>query len=207
MNREDIIRPTRPFTPDLRDMAFVPRWVILRRNRQQYLAEHSYFVAVYADQLARLIGWTGDYAALMRYALWHDIEETITGDIPGPAKRVICKDRSVTPGAMISMDRVSETARAKFGNDFANDIPDDKGTHAIVSMADSIEEMSYLNDEEDSGNNRVHSIRLDAWNRLESKLNALPCDHHTQMTVYQKHLRPLWMPRESGLHVTLRDDS
>ena len=51
----------KPFALAWRDMAYVPRWVILRRHRQQYLAEHSYFVAIYAQQVARLIQYEDLY--------------------------------------------------------------------------------------------------------------------------------------------------
>ena len=40
-----------------RDMAHVPRWVIARTHRRQSVAEHSYFVALYARQIAIEIGY------------------------------------------------------------------------------------------------------------------------------------------------------
>lgn len=74
---------------EIRDMEIIQRWTIVRSHRQQSVAAHSCMVAIYADQIAEYFKWGNhqDRAALLRYALWHDIEETFTGDIPGPWKR------------------------------------------------------------------------------------------------------------------------
>ena len=75
------------FERELRQLSFVPRWVITRDIRTQSVAEHSFYVAVYAEQIAGWLGHTGPIGQLLKYALWHDVDECVTGDIPGPAKR------------------------------------------------------------------------------------------------------------------------
>lgn len=74
------------FEVEFRLFSEVRRWATIR-NSGQKLAEHSFFVALYADQIATLIDWQGDRGALMLHALLHDIDELITGDIPGNWKR------------------------------------------------------------------------------------------------------------------------
>jgi len=80
-----------PFTPSLRVMSTLPRWGIVRVLHRQSVAEHSFYVALYADGIADLLGWTNESRRvhLLRSALWHDVDEIVTGDIPGPVKRAI----------------------------------------------------------------------------------------------------------------------
>lgn len=162
--------PSRPFSSSWRDMAHVPRWAILRKNRQQNLAEHCYYVAVYADQVARIIGWEGNYATLMRYALYHDLDETITGDIPGPAKRLAWDKKRAE-------DALSGVMTAKYGQDVV-DARDEapEAVRAIVSVADSIDEVCYLSEEVMSGNVWVKTVLNEAFDRLKTRWMNLPTD-------------------------------
>lgn len=80
------------FEREFRDAAYVPRWAIMRTIRQQFIAEHAYFVAIYADQIARDLfpEWEPqNHVDLLRLALFHDIEEIISGDIANPAKKAM----------------------------------------------------------------------------------------------------------------------
>ena len=161
---------TKPFSNSWRDMAHVPRWAILRKNRTQNLAEHSYYVTLYAAHVARIIGWEGNYANLMRYALYHDIDETVTGDIPGPAKRVAWdKERAE--------EAILPVLTAKYGQDVV-DVRQgaSEAIRAIVSVADSIDEVCYLTDEMLSGNQWVTSVKFEAVKRLKSRWDKLPAD-------------------------------
>ena len=157
-----------PFSPSWRDMAYIPRWVILRRTRQQFLAEHSYFVTVYAKQVAELIKWEGDMGELLTYALIHDIEETVTGDIPGPIKRAAFNKDD----AGLAMNNVMLD---KFGKDVVMDkhfAPAD--VRAIVSVADSIEEVCFLMEERLMGNSQwIQPVIEEATERLAARWDKL----------------------------------
>jgi len=158
----------RPFSQAWRDMAYVPRWAILRRTRQQFLAEHSYFVSVYAMQLAKLIHWDGDTGELLSYALIHDIDETVTGDIPGPIKRAAF-NKNVAEKAM------APVMNDRFGEDIMKDIffvPMD--IKAIVSVADSIEEICFLMEESLMGNKEwTKPVLRESTERLMSRWSNL----------------------------------
>lgn len=180
--KETTLNPERPFSPDWRDMAYVPRWAIARRNRHQYLAEHSYFVAVYADQIARLIGWKGDYADLMRHALYHDIDETVTGDIPGPAKRKAWNK-------MQSELQINPVLADKFGQDVTDARSASSGEiKAIVSAADSIEEMAFISEELISGNVWISSILDETKSRMLKRWFMLPAPIKLLQELWNKHL-------------------
>ena len=163
-------------------MAYVPRWAIARRNRHQYLAEHSYFVAVYADQIARLIGWKGDYAALMRHALYHDIDETVTGDIPGPAKRKAWSK-------MASDQQIMPVLSDKFGFDVAAVKSSvDPEIKAIVSAADSIEELAFISEELISGNMWISSILDETKSRMLKRWFMLPASIKLLQGLWNEHI-------------------
>lgn len=69
----------------LRALSHCWRWNYHPRIRQESVAEHSYWTAVYAQTLADYMGV--DSGVATSYALYHDAEEAITGDLPGPVKR------------------------------------------------------------------------------------------------------------------------
>ena len=62
----------------------VPRWAIVRTNKKQSVAEHTFNVVMIARAIAKEAGVPD--TELIKYALDHDIDEVITGDIPSPAK-------------------------------------------------------------------------------------------------------------------------
>jgi 5'-deoxynucleotidase YfbR-like HD superfamily hydrolase len=66
--------------PKFRDLAHVPRWAIARTNRQQSVAEHSYYVTLYAIAIAQEleVPITGGFIS---YCLLHDMDEIHTGDL------------------------------------------------------------------------------------------------------------------------------
>ena len=188
----------KPIALAWRDMAYVPRWVILRRHRQQSLAEHSYFVAVYAKQIAELIGYK-DIKEVMWYALIHDIDETITGDIPGPIKRAAF-DKKKAEEAM------HDVMMHKFGADVLTDL---KFTYnevrRIVSAADSVEEVCFLMEEMSMGNKDwIKPVADEAVERLKHRWAALPAERDVLKDAWNK-ISPQVIGGQLEAPVLLRD--
>ena len=73
-------------------MKYIPRWVLMRNTRQENICEHSYDVAVLAHALALLentrFGGNVDAEKCVMIALYHDLPEILTGDMPTPVKYV-----------------------------------------------------------------------------------------------------------------------
>ncbi len=71
-------------------MKYIDRWALMRNTRQENLTEHSHEVAVIAHALAvlrnRRFGGQVDEARAALLALYHDLPETLTGDLPTPVK-------------------------------------------------------------------------------------------------------------------------
>lgn len=71
-------------------MKYINRWGLMRNTRQENLSEHSAEVAMIAHALA-MIGknrFNKNYnsGAIVTVALYHDMPEILTGDLPTPVK-------------------------------------------------------------------------------------------------------------------------
>lgn len=152
------------FESERRDLAWVPRWGIVRVNRRQSVAEHSFFVASYGAELAKRLNWGNEKERydLIVYLLRHDESECLEGDIPGPVKRLCGFDGS----------KLKPLLEARFG-------PAPQYTpemRAIKKAADLIDECFYLAGELNSGNQAVKSSLKNAQDRLWRALSELPGD-------------------------------
>lgn len=77
------------FERELIDSCYVQRWSIVRTLMPQSIAEHTFLVAHYANDIGVFLGITKPLQGrLLQKALWHDAKDEIfTGDLPGPNKR------------------------------------------------------------------------------------------------------------------------
>ena len=133
-----------------RDMAYLPRWSIVRRVRDQYLTEHSYYVTLYAMQLADELGWTGNHADLARYALVHDAAEIDTGDIPSNTKR------AMTGGDVDALE--IDVFRAKFPDYIERATYRDPDVPKIVKVADGFDAVFWILGEMQMGNRTLGEL-------------------------------------------------
>jgi hypothetical protein len=62
----------------------IHRWTIVATTREQSLAEHLFNVTMIARDIACELDI--DDSNVIKYALDHDLDEIMTGDIPSPAK-------------------------------------------------------------------------------------------------------------------------
>lgn len=152
------------FERELRNLAYVPRWGIVRVLRNQNVAEHSFYVAIYADQIAELIDWGGDRAMLLRLALSHDWDEILTSDVAAPAKKVIQKSSGFGWAMVERWLRGGMRERVKDYDRWNSGVIEEKGpeaeAHTIVKLADLLEAILYLADEQNMGNGNVIDRRI-----------------------------------------------
>lgn len=174
------------FPSELRTMSFVPRWPIVATITKQNVAEHSYYVTLYAYLTARLIQWEGPKSYLMLSALIHDLEETALGDLVGPSKEQI-----------VDRDKYQAFTEAhltdKFGS-IIDDVIDQEEkmkmkyfdeAQAIVKVADRMDALFYLLWEKRLGNSIIDPLIVKARSYLEGAWRALPADEALLSRTYQ----------------------
>lgn len=155
------------FESERRDLDFIPRWSIIRVNRRQTVASHSYYVACYGLEIAARISWPSgsmQELALKRlklahFLLRHDEGEALTGDVPGPVKRLCFDEEPLIP-----------LMRSRFGAA----VGVDEDMLKIKRAADALDECMYLAGEINSGNRAVMSAFENSRNRLDDAVMLLP---------------------------------
>lgn len=106
------------------------RWNMVPTQRQQSLAEHTFMVAMIAEQIANECGIGA--GMVIHMALYHDLEEVMTGDIPAPTKRKL-KEAGVNFGAGGPLNHLGYWSEGATPRD-----------HAIVKCADYIADIIFL---------------------------------------------------------------
>lgn len=167
------------FDREMRDLAHVPRWSVLRRQANQSVVEHSWFVTMYALELVDITGWkrggTDSLSRLMQYALVHDLDEIWTGDVPGPGKRLL-----VNGHAAVIKSALAERMRNILPQHYVSYTEHCPDIKALVRCADMIDAVLYLCDEFQLGNMSVGAVGHEKsplganYKRLRAAWDALP---------------------------------
>ena len=137
----------------------VKRWHIVRVNRDQTLAEHSYRVWLVAMDLSKRFfpGLQPETLQLINdWALWHDLTEVITGDIVTPTKK---KHISGNPDMLISDEYDALFKKV-----------DGTIVKVIVKIADLIESAMFLNTEGLGAH--AHSVKIGIIDDIDKLLSS-----------------------------------
>jgi 5'-deoxynucleotidase len=71
-------------------MKYIKRWQLMRSTRKENIMEHSQSVAVLAHALVTIhndvYGGHADVLKTLLYAMYHEVSEVMTGDLPTPIK-------------------------------------------------------------------------------------------------------------------------
>jgi len=115
-------------------MKYISRWGLMRNSRTENISEHSLETAVIAHGLAvmrnRRFGGDVNPERVAILALFHDVSETITGDLPTPVK-YFNSDISA------SYKQVEHIALEKLLTMLPDDMRDDYRDILIPSSADA----------------------------------------------------------------------
>ena len=146
--------------PQSRILSDIPRWPVVRTIKKQSVAEHSYYVTLYALGLAQYLDWPKDLLyEVTQYAMIHDFEEMITSDIPPPFEANIKYDRKQI------QEQISNYTPAA-GREPLCTVED------LVKIADIFEAVMFLKDEQQLGNKGVSLIYRNLAIKLESHISA-----------------------------------
>jgi 5'-deoxynucleotidase YfbR-like HD superfamily hydrolase len=160
--------------PELRTLSVVPRWTVIRTLARDTVATHSFFVALYADYIAELLDWPGDRHLLMKFALLHDSEESLTGDVPGPVKTFIMSREGAG-----WLRRTMETwlpsvskFRAQF-LEFTAASAQEMDIELITKVADKIDALIFILTELRQGNRHLERTADELWASTEKAWDRL----------------------------------
>lgn len=150
-----------------RMLSVVIRWSVLPRLHDQSVAEHSYYVTLYTEELCKLLqlGPVVRYEA-MSYALRHDLGEVIIGDIMGPVKRLIANHDE--------LEKLNHSALTELGH--SSDKPA-KLLLDVVKAANCIDEYFWLSMEVSSGNRSVRQMHRVVEGRMRLALKKIELEY------------------------------
>ncbi len=157
----------------------IKRWGLMRSTRQENTQEHSWQVAVVAHALAviknRLFGGEVDAGLAAALALYHDVSETVTGDLPTPVKYANPEIERVFHGLEdAAVDELAGKLPAELQPDFRRVLlPEDCPELELVHAADKL--CAYLKcAEELQAGNREFEVAYRACGEKLAKYRHLP---------------------------------
>lgn len=140
-------------------MKYINRWGLMRNSREENIAEHSLDVAIIAHLLCELrnsrFGGNVNPERAAVLAIFHDVPEIITGDLPTPVKYFssdISKAYKKVEAAAV--DELVSQIPADIAGDYREILaPDDAELASLVKAADKISALIKCIEERKSGNN------------------------------------------------------
>ena len=128
-------------------MKLIDRWALMRNTSKENIAEHSHNVAVIAHALCTIgnkkFGKSYDAERCAVLALYHDLTEVITGDMPTPVKYYNSEIQGVYKDIeKIAGERLLSMLPEEFKEDylpFFEQKEEDKELWKIVKAADRID--------------------------------------------------------------------
>lgn len=157
-------------------LRYIRRWGLMRSTYPENTQEHSWQVAVVAHALAliqnRLFGGTVDEGRVAVLALYHDVSETVTGDLPTPIKYA---NKDIERVFHALEDEAVEELAAKLPENLQADwrnilLPDESEEAEIVHIADKICAYIKCADELACGNREFEVAHEACGNKLKPYL-------------------------------------
>jgi Predicted hydrolases of HD superfamily len=151
---------------------YIRRWGLMRNINSENLSEHSAEVAMITHALAvignTMFGKSYDVGQAVTAALFHDVPEVYTGDLPTPVKYFnenMRENYKVIENNAIEklLNKLPEEMRCAYNDIF---YPDDSEIIKLVKISDKLCAYIKCVEEEKSGNNEFVKAK-------ESLLNAL----------------------------------
>ena len=140
-------------------MKYINRWGLMRNSRPENIAEHSLEVAIITHLLCELrnrrFGGNVDVSKAVMTAVYHDVPEIITGDLPTPVKYYDPDIRDAYKRVEhAAVDKLLSGIPEDMRGDYAPlfDESDDPEIAQIVKAADKISALIKCIEERRSGN-------------------------------------------------------
>ena len=163
---------------------YINRWALMRNDREESLAEHSYEVSMVAHALCIIAnqryGKNLDANKAAVIGLYHDASEIITGDMPTPVKyysdeiRTAYKQVEAVAESKLLM-KLPNDMRPKYEEIFrSSDEEEELYMRRLVKAADKISAYIKTIEEEKSGNTEFKTAKVSTEKALEKLRAELP---------------------------------
>lgn len=156
-------------------MRYITRWGLMRNTFSENLTEHSFMTAMLAHALAlirqdvlKLEGPDPDRCAVA--ALYHDVSEILTGDLPTPVKyynddiKKAYKQVEHIAGNRV-LDMLPQELRGSYEHDV---LEDDAQVRPIVKAADKLSAHIKCLEEQKSGNTEFDFAAKQTWESMKA---------------------------------------
>lgn len=148
-------------------MKYIDRWSLMRNTHSENLSEHSLDTAIIAHALAvirnKRFGGNVNPERAALLAIFHDVPEVITGDMPTPIKYFSSEIRSAYASVETAAEkRLLEMLPEDLRNEYAPLIShdDDNDLVRIVKCADKLSALVKCIEEEKAGNREFSAARI-----------------------------------------------
>lgn len=163
-------------------MKYISRWALMRNTEQESISEHSLETAVIAHALALLrnkrLGENVDADRVALLAVFHDVPEILTGDLPTPVKYY-------NPEIRDAYKKVEREAEERLLSMLPEDIREEYRPlicqdeqsieHRLVKAADKISALIKCIEEEKAGNSEFIVAKEAAMQSIK-KMNMPEAD-------------------------------
>ena len=156
-------------------MRYITRWGLMRNTFSENLTEHSYMTAMLAHALAlirrnvlNLEGPDPDRCAVA--ALYHDVSEILTGDLPTPVKYYNPEiKKAYKQVEHIAGNRVLDMLPVQLRSCYEHDVlEDDPTVRPIVKAADKLSAHIKCLEEQKSGNTDFDFAAKQTWDSMKA---------------------------------------
>lgn len=161
-------------------MKFIKRWQLMRSTREENIMEHSHQVAVLTHALAvienKVYGGNVDVERAVLYALYHEVSEVMTGDMPTPVKyfnRQLHGEYAKVE--QLAVDRIAATLPEPVRGELYPCLQADKdcAEYAFVKAADKLSAYIKCVEEVKAGNDEFRKAKEGIGRELTEK--GMPC--------------------------------
>ena len=191
-----------PFFAYLNRLKLINRWSLMRNTQQENDAEHSLQVAMIAHAIAVIgkerYGRDIDPEHVLALAVYHDVTEVMTGDLPTPVKYYSGELRNAyRKMEEMAADRLLTMLPDEMREEYTPYLKQDEGPeHRIVKAADRIAAWIKCTEEKRAGNHEFDYAAVNVRKSIEAeKLPEVQDFLNEYLPAYELTLDELNNPR------------
>lgn len=175
---------------DINRARFVERYGSFPHIHVENVAEHSYFVGLYAYMIWQEADHVGDLGEILARAMFHDMEESVTGDMLRAVKYSSSEmKKAMDEAGEVLLDELLKNVQPPLSKGEVqphtaevkrlwSEAKDDTFEGCVVALADLLSVVSYAHIERQFGNRHAARIVPEITENLRRLSNKLQFGYH-----------------------------